>query len=77
MLSDNLENTFNSISNDSDTSTSDTLALFSTSNKKINWNTNKNYEILTISMFELMHDLSQQVVKDGEGINKLIKITIF
>ncbi len=76
LLSDNLEDTFNSISNDSDTSTSDTLALFSTSNKKINWNINKNYEILTLSMFELMHDLSQQVVKDGEGINKLIKINI-
>ena len=29
LLSDNIENTFNSISVDSDTSTSDTLSLFS------------------------------------------------
>jgi len=27
-------------------------------------------------MYELMHDLSLQVIKDGEGISKLLKVNI-
>ena len=76
LLNKNLENTFNCISTDGDTSTSDTLALFSLNEKKINLNINKNYQILNKALFHLMRDLSLQVVKDGEGLTKLIKINI-
>ena len=44
LLKNNLENTFNSITVDSDTSTSDTLMMFSVGNKNINLN-KKNFKI--------------------------------
>ncbi|MDC3131974.1 bifunctional glutamate N-acetyltransferase/amino-acid acetyltransferase ArgJ [Pelagibacteraceae bacterium] len=76
LLRDNLEDTFNSISIDSDTSTSDTLALFSLDKERVDFSFNKNYKILNSSLFEVMKDLSLQVVKDGEGLSKLIKVNI-
>ncbi len=77
LLKNNLEDTFNSISTDGDTSTSDTLCLFSLNNKKkINFNLNKNYQLLNQSLLALMKDLSLKVVKDGEGISKLIKVNV-
>ncbi len=76
LLRENVDDTFNSISTDGDTSTSDTLALFSLGIKKINFNDN-NYQILNKKVFEIMKDLSIQVVKDGEGISKLIKLNIY
>ncbi len=75
LLKNNLDNTFNSITVDSDTSTSDTLMIFSVSSKKINLN-KKNFKKLNYKINELMHDLSLQVVKDGEGISKLIRVNV-
>jgi len=75
LLKNNLENTFNSITVDSDTSTSDTLMMFSVGNKNININ-KKNFKILDYKISELMHDLSLQVIKDGEGLSKLIKVKV-
>ena len=75
LLKNNLDSTFNSITVDSDTSTSDTLMMFSIGNKNINLN-KKNFKILNKKLYDLMHDLSLQVVKDGEGISKLIKVNV-
>ena len=75
LLKNNLDNTFNSITVDSDTSTSDTLMMFSVGNENINLN-KKNFKILNHKIYELMHDLSLQVIKDGEGISKLIKVNV-
>ncbi len=75
LLKNNLDNTFNSITVDSDTSTSDTLMMFSVGNKNINLN-KKNFKILNNKIFELMHDLSLQVIKDGEGVSKLIRVNV-
>ena len=75
LLKNNLDNTFNSITVDSDTSTSDTLMMFSVSNKKINLN-KKNFKIINNKIYELMHDLSLQVIKDGEGVSKLIRVNV-
>ncbi len=75
LLKNNLDDTFNSITVDSDTSTSDTLMMFSVSNKKINLN-KKNFELLNYKIRELMHDLSIQVIKDGEGLSKLISVNV-
>ena len=75
LLKNNLENTFNSITVDSDTSTSDTLMMFSVGNKKVNLN-KKNFKILNNKMYDLMHDLSLQIIKDGEGISKLVKVNV-
>ncbi len=76
LLKNNLDNTFNSITVDSDTSTSDTLMMFSVGNKNINLN-KKNFKILNDKIYDLMHDLSLQVIKDGEGISKLIRVNVF
>ncbi len=75
LLKNNLDNTFNSITVDSDTSTSDTLMMFSVANKNINLN-KKNFKILNCKIYELMHDLSLQVIKDGEGISKFIRVNV-
>ena len=75
LLNNNIENTFNSITTDGDTSTSDTLALFSLDRININL-TNNNFKKLDKSLHNLMEDLSLKVVKDGEGLTKLIKVNI-
>ena len=51
LLKNNLDNTFNSITVDSDTSTSDTLMMFSVGNKNINLNKN-NFKILNNKIYE-------------------------
>ena len=76
LMKENLENTFNSISTDGDMSTSDTLVLFSLDEKKINISSKKNYEIINKSLNSVMRDLSLQIVKDGEGISKLIQVNV-
>ena len=77
LIYSNLEDTFNSISVDSDTSTSDTLALFSISQKKIDCKNKKNLEKINSTLKDVMADLSLKVIKDGEGCTKLIKVNIF
>ena len=76
LLKNNIENTFNSISVDGDTSTSDTLSLFSLNKFNFNFSISKNYKVLEKVLFELMKELSLQIVKDGEGLSKLIKVNI-
>ncbi len=78
LLNNNLNKTFNSISVDSDTSTSDTLCIFSLNYNelKIDFNKIKNFKKINLLIYELMHELSLQVIKDGEGISKLIKVNV-
>ena len=75
LIKDNIDNTFNSISVDGDTSTSDTLMLFSLSKLKINLKKN-NYTILSNAIQKVMKNLSMQVIKDGEGLSKLIEVSV-
>ena len=74
LLSDNLEDTFNSITVDSDTSTSDTLVLFSNPLKKIN--IKNNYKKISSCLNKVMKELSMKIITDGEGVNKLIKVNV-
>jgi len=72
-----INTSFNSISVDGDTSTSDTVMLFSTSNssdKKVvrESDINKISKVLK----EVMFRLALQVVSDGEGISKLMAINV-
>lgn len=74
-LSGTIDRTFNSITVDSDTSTSDTVLLVSLPGKR------PMIESVDISKFEialaaLMKDLALQVVRDGEGAHKLVEITV-
>ena len=76
LINKNIENTFNSISVDSDTSTSDTLMLFSVSNKKINLKNKKIFNNISDGLFKVMQNLAYQVIKDGEGLSKIIKVNV-
>ena len=74
--------TFNSITVDSDTSTSDTLLIFATGEAarygapRIASADDPEAAAFSAALLHLMHDLSMQVVKDGEGISKLMTIHV-
>ncbi len=76
IITKNLENTFNSISVDGDTSTSDTLIVFSLNKNNLDYSKKQNVKKLDKSLLELMTDLSLKVIKDGEGLSKLIKVSV-
>ena len=73
-LSEINERTFNSISVDGDTSTSDTLLMAATGKSGIR--IEKNDENFSQGLASLMTDLAHQVVKDGEGASKFVEINI-
>ena len=77
LLNKHVETTFNSISVDGDTSTSDTLMFFSLGENKF---TIKDDGILfkkiSSALKDLMLNLAKQIVCDGEGITKLIEIEV-
>ncbi len=74
LLSENLQETFNSISVDSDTSTSDTVMLFSNPIKSID--VNKHYSKISNIVYKVMKELSMKIISDGEGVQKLIKVKV-
>lgn len=78
-LSDVVEDTFNMISVDGDTSTNDMVLMLSNktaSNEKI-IKKNKNYEIFKKELYDLMEYLSIEIAKDGEGATKLLEVNLF
>ncbi len=66
------EKTFNSITVDSDTSTSDTLLVFATNKVKAKGD----LKDFTEKLEDLLLDLAHQVVKDGEGATKFVKVEV-
>ena len=80
LLSQGTENTFNAITVDSDTSTSDTLLLFATGkgarhNPVIRAN-DKRLDDFRVKLNGVLQDLAVQVVRDGEGATKLIRVNV-
>lgn len=78
-LVNGIQKSFNSITVDGDTSTSDTVFFTATgkiNNKKITSLKNKHYLEFVKKFDELLLDLALQIVKDGEGAKKLIKIKV-
>ena len=77
VLKKNIDSTFNSISVDGDTSTSDTIMLFSTGLKNLKIKMNDNLlNKISNKVHSVMLNLSKQIVSDGEGISKLIEVTV-
>ncbi len=72
-LNESNETTFNSVTVDGDTSTSDTLLVFATGKAG---NKDGDYSDFKKALHAVLHDLALQVVKDGEGAEKLITITV-
>ncbi|WP_375705349.1 bifunctional ornithine acetyltransferase/N-acetylglutamate synthase, partial [Bartonella sp. AA86SXKL] len=77
MLSEAVQESFNSITVDSDTSTSDTLMMFATGKESfpcITSKTDPRYEVFSKQLRALLHELALQVVCDGEGARHLIEV---
>ncbi|MCE8522178.1 bifunctional glutamate N-acetyltransferase/amino-acid acetyltransferase ArgJ [Ruegeria sp. 1NDH52C] len=73
MLSAMTDRTFNCITVDSDTSTSDTLLLCATGASGVDATGNAEF---AAALEEVMLDLAQQVVRDGEGATKFVEIRV-
>ena len=69
-----VDKSFNSITVDSDTSTSDTVLTFATGESG---NSVENHRLdFQLALDEVMLGLAHQIVRDGEGATKFIEITI-
>ncbi len=78
-LSELNEETFNSITVDSDTSTNDTVLLFSTREEnfdKIRDPNDEDFILFKSSLKSLMQELAKMVVVDGEGATKIIEVEV-
>ncbi len=80
MLSKSVERSFNAITVDSDTSTSDTLMLFATgAARSAPWIEDAADERLAPfrrALDKLLRSLAHQVVRDGEGARKFIEVSV-
>jgi glutamate N-acetyltransferase / amino-acid N-acetyltransferase len=79
LLKSGADKSFNCITVDSDTSTSDTLLLAATgqaTHAKIASAADANLKSFRAALDDLLLDLALQVVRDGEGAQKLIKIDV-
>ncbi len=80
MLAKSVERSFNSITVDSDTSTSDTLMIFATGAAKTAPRIEDASDPLAVpfrrALDKLLRNLAQQVVRDGEGARKFIEIKV-
>jgi glutamate N-acetyltransferase/amino-acid N-acetyltransferase len=77
MLAKGVDHSFNCITIDSDTSTSDTVLAFATG-RAGNKPTEEPAALADFrrALGEVLHDLAMLVVRDGEGAQKLVKITV-
>ncbi|CAK0772139.1 Glutamate N-acetyltransferase / Amino-acid acetyltransferase [Azospirillaceae bacterium] len=79
LLTDAVDRSFNAITVDGDTSTSDTMLLFATG--RANNALPKSADSIELAGFrralnEVALDLAHQVVRDGEGATKFVKISV-
>ncbi len=76
------DSTFNAITVDGDTSTSDTLLMFATGAAlrrgaaRIEQIDDPELAAFSLALHALMFDLAMQVVKDGEGLSKFVTIRV-
>ncbi|MFT6072403.1 MAG: glutamate N-acetyltransferase/amino-acid N-acetyltransferase [Alphaproteobacteria bacterium] len=70
------ETSFNAITVDGDTSTSDTLAVFATGKSLVKIQSSDDISIFKQALNRVMTDLALQIVKDGEGLTKFVTITV-
>ena len=79
LLSQHVQKSFNSITVDSDTSTSDTLLAFATGKAKLDPITSLNdprAEIFGQALFDVLFELAILTVRDGEGATKQVAVNV-
>jgi glutamate N-acetyltransferase / amino-acid N-acetyltransferase len=81
-LDPSIDETFNAVTIDGDTSTSDTLLVFATGRSaargapRIADGNDLRLASFRFAIAEVMHDLALQVVKDGEGLTKFVTVKV-
>ena len=80
LLKNSVEDTFNAVTVDGDTSTSDTLMAFATGTAagapKISRANDPRLKAFARAFHGVLADLAEQVARDGEGARKLIEIIV-
>ncbi len=79
LLKKNIDNTFNAISCDGDTSTNDMISIFSTGkarHSKINNITDTKIKDFDEALNKVLLNLAKRVVADGEGASKFITVNV-
>jgi glutamate N-acetyltransferase / amino-acid N-acetyltransferase len=82
LLSKSVGKSFNSVTVDSDTSTSDTLLLFATGTaaergaEPVTKEKDKRLKAFAKALDRVLKNLALQVVRDGEGARKMLEITV-
>ncbi|MFK4528130.1 glutamate N-acetyltransferase/amino-acid N-acetyltransferase [Bradyrhizobium japonicum] len=82
LLKSGVEDTFNAVTIDGDTSTSDTLLAFATGaaaehgTPKISRASDPRLKAFVKAFNQVLANLSEQVARDGEGARKLVEITV-
>ena len=82
LLSEGVTDTFNAVTIDGDTSTSDTLLAFATGKAaergapKISRAADPKLKAFRAALNAVLADLAEQVARDGEGARKLVEITV-
>jgi glutamate N-acetyltransferase/amino-acid N-acetyltransferase len=77
-----VDETFNAVTIDSDTSTSDTLLIFATGRAitrgtpLIAHGDDPRLAMFRFALHEVMRDLALQIVKDGEGLTKFVTVKV-
>ncbi|WP_072395034.1 bifunctional glutamate N-acetyltransferase/amino-acid acetyltransferase ArgJ [Hyphomicrobium sp. CS1GBMeth3] len=82
LLAEHVETTFNAMTVDGDTSTSDTCLLFATGaarargQEPVTKTGSKKLKAFSAALHDLMQDLAIQVAKDGEGLSKFVTFVV-
>jgi len=79
LLAELVQTTFNAITVDSDTSTSDTLLLLASGaadHARITQIQDPKLSDFKTALRDVLHDLAMQIIKDGEGITKFVTIHV-
>ncbi len=80
LLQATVADSFNAMTVDGDTSTSDTLLMFATGKAKdapkITTASDRRLKAFRAALLEVLRDLAQQVVRDGEGATKFVEVRV-
>lgn len=82
LLKAHVDTTFNCMTIDGDTSTSDTCLLFATGaaakrgQKRVSKSNSKKLNGFSVALHDLLRDLAIQVAKDGEGLSKFVTFEV-
>jgi glutamate N-acetyltransferase/amino-acid N-acetyltransferase len=75
-LSDVVRTTFNAITVDGDTSTSDTVLVAATGASGVSHSTGEDRDAFRQALHDVTLDLAHQIVRDGEGATKFVQVRV-